>query len=124
MRRTVLTVLRGADGRRLAAALASLLLVAAMLGGFHAGAMAAGGRPTFVLCSHSGSDGRGQTPAGEPTDLCCIAGCLAPALAAAPPMLPAPMSAGGIATAVLGTHSPAVDAWSGRHFPRGPPSSV
>jgi hypothetical protein len=125
MRHTVLTRLREAERRPLAAALACLLLVAALIGGVHAGAMAADGNGAlaFVLCSHD-ADRSGRQPADQHADPCCMAGCLAhaPALAAPPPPLPQPGFANGIALAGLSIVTiPGRDELH-TYNPRGPPS--
>jgi hypothetical protein len=126
MRRTILTTLSGAEGRPLAAALACLLLLAALIGGAHTGAMAASdgsGRVALVLCSHD-ANGSGQQPADPRADLCCVAGCLAhaPALDAPPPSVTAPKLAGGITITGPALPSPVRGTVLINHRQRGPPS--
>jgi len=110
----------------MAAALASLMLLATLIGGVHIGAMAAAesaGRVPFVLCSHE-ANGSGQQPADPRADLCCVAGCLAhaPALAAPPPLVSQPALAGSVAAAATPV-SASVRAEAYRDYrPRGPPS--
>lgn len=126
MRHTLLTRLRATEGRPLAAALACLLMLAALIGGVHTGAMAAtdgGGRVAFVLCSHN-TNGNQQQPADPRADLCCVAGCLAhaPALAAPPPLTPEPVLAGSVKAAKVSVTVFARAETHPDHRPRGPPS--
>jgi len=126
MRQTLLTRLRATEGRPLAAAVACLLLLAALIGGVHTGAMAAvenAGRAAFVLCSHD-ANGNQPQPADPRADLCCVVGCLAhaPALAAAPPLTPEPRLSGSVAAATMPAVVVARGGTHPDHRPRGPPS--
>jgi hypothetical protein len=119
------TLLRNADGRSLAKALACLLLINVVVAGFHAGMATAG--TGGVICSvaadsAAGGGGGPVTPADEDHS-CCLIGCTpAPVLiAAAPEALPTP----AIATLpVQSITAPAARPLSSRmaaHRPRGPP---
>jgi hypothetical protein len=76
MRRSLLAILRGIDGRSIGRALAFLLVVNALAAGFHTGAIAATG--TLCTAFHTGSTGTPSAPAYP--DPCCMAGCAAQAV--------------------------------------------
>jgi hypothetical protein len=119
----MLTALRGTDGRRLAAALACLMLVVALLGGFHTGmALAADGNAAF--CGHAASGPGGGLPADRAADPCCAAGYLSyvPALDTPPPGLAGPRLAGGVPIAPARARSRVRDSVFSNYRPRGPPS--
>jgi hypothetical protein len=123
MRQPVLTSLRGADGRRLAAALACLMLIVGLISGLHIGS-ALGGETTGVFCGHAAGGPSDGQPASGRADLCCVAGCLAhaPALDAPPPAVAAPKLAGGIAITGPALSSPVRGTVLINRRQRGPPS--
>lgn len=96
MRKSLFVLIRSADGRSLARALVVLMLVNALIGGFHAGAMAASG--DGVICtagvataSDAGADRDVPGPDRDPSS-CCIFGC-AGTCSPTPAALPEPSPA-------------------------------
>lgn len=88
MARSFLGLLRGPDGVSLARALACLLLLNALIAGFHSGIAAAAPVGT-VLCSADAAGIADTTPGdAAPRDHaapCCAAGCLSGGVALPPP---------------------------------------
>ncbi len=114
-------MLRGSDGRSLAAALAWLMLVAALVAGIHSGAAASG--TETVLCAHAATDGGSRAPADH-ADPCCITGNLTSAVGTGgvPALLPLPSLADGRAIVLPAKMTPPTVPAFGQHAPRGPPS--
>lgn len=118
-------LLRSADGRSLAKALACLLLINVVVAGFHAGMVTA--NPSGVICSVVAANSVGGasgpvSPADQNHD-CCLFGCVpAPTLIeASPEQLPAPAVA---VVPVSRTTSPTARPLASRragYRPRGPP---
>lgn len=122
MRRSLLSLLRGADGHSLARALACLLLVNAVVTGF-ASAAAIAAEPASVVCSIADNAAAPDTPATAHDSACCDMGCgpTAPALAAEPvaaPNAPVTRAIGIVLPRVVVATPPA--SLPG-HGPRGPP---
>lgn len=124
MRRSFLSLLRGADGRAIARALTCLLLVNAVVAGFVSGAAAAA--PETVLCTIGiGSDNADPADTAHDT-ACCEMGCVptTPALATTPDVLPERTAVRDICPAAI-PDPPATPATRiAGHGPRGPPSLV
>jgi hypothetical protein len=114
--------MRGSHGRSIARALAGILLLAAFLTGFNAGAIASAA-PGFPICS-AGSVDHGTQPGSSHTHIpdCCLAGHMPTAMAPPPVASPAateiPRGAAAVALASSQIRLRQIDGGTG---PRGPP---
>ena len=121
MRRSLLAVLRGPDGRSLAWALAILVALNAFVAGGHIG-YAGEGPAVCTVASHSPTGDGSPTPAqGDP---CCFAGCISTATGLAGgevvalPFPPEALTAFPPAAPAVATDVPHIAG----HGPRGPPT--
>ncbi|MEO8667006.1 MAG: hypothetical protein ABI399_00700 [Bauldia sp.] len=122
-RATLLSILRGPDGRRLAAVVAAVMVVAGFLGGVSAG-QAAGGAGLSIFCKadEGAVGGAPATPAGQSHADCCIGGHNTAAGALVPDAVPlSVVFAPGSQTAVASTDRVIVPLARASDGPRGPP---
>ena len=122
MRRSLFALLRGADGRSLARALACLLLINAVVGGFVSGAQAAD--PAAVLCTIGIGSDPADAPAPSHDAACCEFGCVpvTPALATTPNVVPERQAVGDVRPPVIPDPAATPAMRIAGHGPRGPPS--
>lgn len=126
MRKPLLALMRGEDGRSLARALIALLLLNLFVAGFHTGVQASAAPGAGVLCSlmQTGATGDPQAPASDHQPPCCTIGCPSPAIAElpqAPVAAVAPLPAPDALFTLPVTLTPEATT-SPAHRPRGPPS--
>lgn len=123
MRKPLLALMRGADGRSLARALVVLFLVNMFAAGFHNGAMATGDT-AFALCTLATQNGPDHSPPADHTSPCCTIGCPLPGIAdvTAPPMLAAPNAPIATASVPAPVERPRLTLSPIAPQPRGPPS--